>query len=130
MPIDVGDAVFSFTSNTQNLDEGFASLGPKAQAAFEPASKAAEGLGDSLDEAGKKASGAADEIEEAGERTKSSMREARGEIALLGEEFGIRLPRHVRNFVAELPGVGEAMSAAFSATAILFLVQALVQATE
>ena len=49
---------------------------------------------------------------------------------MLGEEFGIRLPRHVSNFVAELPGVGEAMSAAFSATAVLFIAQALVQASD
>src|SRR6202044_1616073 len=53
-----------------------------------------------------------------------------GEVALLGEEFGIRLPRHVRNFVAELPGVAPALSAAFSATAVLFLVKALTEGAD
>jgi hypothetical protein len=58
------------------------------------------------------------------------LREARGETALLGEEFGIHLPRHVRTFVADLPGVGSALSAAFAANAILFVVQALDQGTK
>jgi hypothetical protein len=66
----------------------------------------------------------------AGEKSRESMYQARGEIGLLGEEFGIRLPRHVRSFVAELPGVGEALSAAFSATAVLFLVEALIKVSE
>ena len=130
MAIEVGDAVLKFLGDSTQLDTAFDSVGPKAEAAFEPAAKSAEDLGDKLDDVGKKADGAADEIEDAGNRTRSSMAEARGEAALLGEEFGIRLPRHVRTFVAEIPGVGEALSAAFSATAILFLVQALVQATE
>ncbi len=38
--------------------------------------------------------------------------------------------RFEKAFLAKLPGVGEALSAAFSATAILFVAQALVQATE
>ena len=109
MGIDVGDAVFKFLGDSTNLDAQFDEVGPKAQAAFEPATEAAE---------------------EAGERMKGSMREARGEVALLGEEVGVRLPRHVQTFVAQLPGVGEAMTAAFSATAALFLVQALVEGTD
>lgn len=125
----VGDAVLRFLGDSTQLDAAFDSVGPKAQAAFDPAAKSAEGLGEALDDTGKKAESAADDIEDAGTRTRSSMREARGEAALLGEEFGIHLPRHVRNFVAELPGVGEALSAAFSATAILFLAQALIDVT-
>jgi hypothetical protein len=58
------------------------------------------------------------------------MYQARGEAALLGEEFGIHLPRHVRSFISEIPGVGEALSAAFSATAILFVAQAIIEAAE
>lgn len=130
MAIEVGDAVLKFLGDSTQLDAAFDSVGPKAEAAFEPAAKSAEDLGDKLDDVGKKADGAADEIEDAGNRTRSSMHAATGEVALLGEEFGIRLPRHVRSFVAELPGVGTALEAAFSATAILFLVQALIQATE
>jgi|HubBroStandDraft_1064217.scaffolds.fasta_scaffold00727_7 hypothetical protein len=109
MAIDAGDAVLRFLGDTSNLDTKFDQLGPNAERAFAPAAEAAE---------------------EASEQIQGSMSEARGEVALLGEEFGIRLPRHVRTFIAELPGVGEALSAAFSATAVLFLAQALVQATE
>jgi hypothetical protein len=59
--------------------------------------------------------------------TTRQMREARGEAALLGEGIGIRLPRHVRNFLTELPGVANLLTAAFSVTAVLFLIDALVQ---
>src|ERR1700676_4968325 len=37
---------------------------------------------------------------------KANIREANGSLALLGEEFGVHLPRHVRSFVASLPGAG------------------------
>ena len=130
MSIEIGDAILKFLGDSTQLDTKFAEVGPKAEAAFDPAAKAAEGLGDALDDAGKKADDAADEIEDAGKRTKVSMGEARGEVALLGEAFGIHLPRHVRSFVAELPGVGTALEAAFSATAILFLAQAVAQVAE
>jgi len=109
MAIEVGDAVLRFIGDSTQLDTKFDEVGPNATKAFEPAAEAAE---------------------EAGERIKFSMHEARGEVRLLGEEFGIHMPRHVSNFVATLPGVGEAMSAAFSATAVLFIAQALVQATD
>jgi hypothetical protein len=60
--------------------------------------------------------------------TRKDMTEARGAIALLGEEIGVRLPRHVRSFVAELPGVAAAMSAAFSTVAIVGLGLAIFEA--
>jgi len=106
MSIDVGDAVLRFLGDSTQLDTKFAEVGPKAKQAFEPAAEAAE---------------------DAGERIKYSMHEARGEVALLGEEVGIHLPRHVQGFLASLPGVGPALSAAFSATAILFVGQALIE---
>jgi hypothetical protein len=109
MAIDAGDAVLRFLGDTQQLDAKFDEVGPNAEKAFAPAAEAAE---------------------EASEQIQGSMSEARGEVALLGEEIGIRLPRHVRSFVASMPGVGEALSAAFSATAVLFLLQALAQATD
>jgi hypothetical protein len=37
---------------------------------------------------------------------------------LLGEDIGVSLPRHVRSFLAELPGVNEALSAAFFTVAV------------
>ncbi len=109
MSIDAGDAVLKFLGDSTQLDTKFDEVGPNAEKAFNPA---------------------AEVVEEAGQRMQFSMKEARGEVRLLGEEFGIHLPRHVSNFLTELPGVGQAMSAAFSATAILFVAQALVQATD
>src|SRR5664279_2249179 len=48
----------------------------------------------------------------------NEMRESRAAIALLGNEVGVVLPRHLRNFVAQLPGVSAVMSAAFSTVAV------------
>ena len=109
MAIEVGDAVLKFLGDSTQLDTKFAEVQPNAQQAF---------------------SGAADAVEEGTGRMRSSMYEARGEARLLGEEFGVTLPRHVSNFLAELPGVGQALSAAFSATAVLFLAGAVVQVTK
>jgi hypothetical protein len=108
MAIEVGDAVYRFLGNTQNIDEAFKHI-DDGVANLPPVP---------------------DEVPESIKLTGEQLREARGEARLLGEEFGIRLPRHVSNFLATLPGVGEAMSAAFSATAILFVAQALVQASD
>src|SRR5438270_12819626 len=105
MPQDISDAVLTFLGDSTDLDAKFDQVQPKAKRAFD------EG---------------ADEVERGSRRMGESMREARGETALLGEAFGIHLPRHVRNFLAELPGVSSAMSAAFSATAVLFLANAVV----
>ena len=66
----------------------------------------------------------------AGETSRESMYQARGEAGLLGEALGIHLPRHVRSFIAELPGVGVALSAAFQATAVLFIISAVVELIE
>ena len=62
--------------------------------------------------------------------TRREMMEAKGSIAVLGEEIGVRLPRHVRNFVATLPGVAGAMSAAFNAVAVFAIADAVFQAGE
>ena len=59
--------------------------------------------------------------------TTRQMREARGELQLVGAEIGTRLPREIRTFVAELPGVGKLLAAAFSVTAIAFLAEQLIE---
>lgn len=128
--ISVGDAVLNFIGDTTNLDQTFASLPSKAQAGLQPVQEEIDGVTEGFNKAGAAGTEAGEEITEAAQLTRKEVAEARGEVRLLGEEFGIRLPRHVANFVAEMPGVGEALSAAFSATAVLFLVQALIQATE
>jgi len=61
---------------------------------------------------------------------RGSITEARGSLALLGEEFGVHIPRHLQTFIAELPGVGTALNAAFSSVAIIALVELLVKAAQ
>ena len=137
MAIDIGDAVLTFLGDTTNLDQVFNQVGTEVPAKMAPAAAAIQGTSAAVEEmTGRMAVGAngATELGEitnlAGEKVKESMYEARGELGLLGEAFGIHLPRHVRSFVAELPGVGQALSAAFAATAVLFLIDALVKGVE
>jgi hypothetical protein len=82
-------------------------------------------------EAAKTARGAFSEIGGGAQRmageTGGSMREAREGVRLLGEEFGIKLPRALSSFVAELGPVGEAMEAAFPFLAIAALAGILIE---
>jgi hypothetical protein len=127
--IDAGDAVVSFLADTTQLDAAFGKL-DSIPTRLAPAGAAVEDLGKDLDATGENVENLGENFEETGQTAARSMREARGEMALLGEEVGVRIPRHLRSFVAELPGVGEALTAAFSATAVLMLLQILVSATE
>lgn len=71
-----------------------------------------------------------DQLSPALEKTSFSMAEAKETAGLLTEAVGVKLPRGVRGFLAELPGVGAALEGAFSAVAVYFLIDAVVQATE
>jgi hypothetical protein len=69
-------------------------------------------------------------------QTREAMAEVRKEVtesnhslALFGEAFGVTVPRHIRTFVSELPGVSKAMSAAFSGLAIILIIKVLAEAT-
>lgn len=137
MAIDVGDAVLTFLGDTTQLDSAFDRVNEGTVNKLNPANDGLVKMAGNWQFAGSTASAAGEagmlageEVAEGAKLGGHAIREARGEAALLGEEFGIRLPRHVRSFVAELPGVGEALSAAFSATAILFLIEALVKVIE
>ena len=135
--IDVGDAIFTFLCSTTELDAGFARVQAEAESTMAAAAgsvaqvgEATTELGTQLDATGENAEFAGEKIADGMGKAKLATGEARGEAMLLGEAFGIHLPRHVTSFVATLPGVGEALSAAFSATAVLFLLDALVKGTE
>lgn len=106
--------------------EGVVQFGQDATVAAEDTAV----LGTELQATAIKATEMGASMKAAGEETAFSMKEAKGEIALLGEATGITLPRHVRGFLAELPGVGAALNAAFSATAVFFLIEALVEGTK
>jgi len=127
--IDAGDAVVSFLADTTQLDVAFAKL-DSTPARLAGANTAVEQLGEEFAVSARGAVRLGEVTNLAGQQVKASMNEARGELALLGDETGIKMPRHLRSFVAELPGVGEALTAAFSATAVLFLLQILVTATQ
>ncbi len=61
----------------------------------------------------------ADGVEDASARTNYSMTEARHGVMMLGEEFGVHLPRGLTTFIASLGPVGAAMEAAFPFLAII-----------
>jgi hypothetical protein len=61
---------------------------------------------------------------------KGNIGEARGSLALLGEEIGVHLPRHLQTFIAGIPGVGPALTAAFSSVAVLALIEVVVKLAE
>jgi hypothetical protein len=56
--------------------------------------------------------------------------EARGTLMLLGEEIGVHIPRHLQRMIADLPGVGSALQAAFSSVAVLAMIEILVKVVE
>src|ERR1700691_2145566 len=60
----------------------------------------------------------ADDAEDAGGRTEYSMGEARHSVMMLGEEFGVHLPRGLTTFIAGLGPIGPALEAAFPFLAI------------
>src|ERR1700733_9572203 len=88
-----------------------------------------------LADAAKSARGSFQEIRESaremGASTGYSMGEARHGVMLLGEEFGVHLPRGVTTFLASLGPVGGAMEAAFPFLAIIvgatFLIEKLMK---
>ena len=61
---------------------------------------------------------------------RSQTMEARGTLMLLGEEIGVHVPRHLGSLIASLPGVGAALSAAFSSVAVLALIEVIVKVAE
>ena len=76
-----------------------------------------------LADAAKSARGSFNEIkdgaQEMGAETGFSMTEARHSVMLLGEEFGVHLPRALTSFIACLGPIGAAMEAAFPFLAII-----------
>ncbi len=61
---------------------------------------------------------------------KGGTQEAKAAMALLGEEIGVSIPRHLRTFIAQLPGVATALSAAFNSIAVLALIELIVKVVE
>ena len=76
-----------------------------------------------MSDAAKAARGSFQEIKsgasEMGRATSGSMMEARHGVMLLGEEFGVHLPRGLTMFISSLGPIGAAMEAAFPFLAII-----------
>jgi hypothetical protein len=70
------------------------------------------------------------EYQEAGTQVEFSMAEAKGSLALISEETGVNIPRHLRGFISNLGAVGPALEAAFEGIAIFVIIQLIVEATE
>jgi len=86
------------------------------QTGLADAAKAARSsFGEIRDAAGEMSGGVA----EAASATEYSMTGARHSVVMLGEEFGIHLPRGITTFIASLGPVGAAMEAAFPFLAII-----------
>lgn len=138
--INIGDGVFSFFTDTTRLDSSLASVEAKAAKAGASAVASIDKIGPAATEAGAQVKNLATDIEIVPvvnpevpvsiEKVGFSAKEAKAEVGLLGEAIGVNLPRHVRGFLTEIPGVGAALNAAFSITAVGFLVTALVEVTE
>ena len=124
---EVGDAVLYFVGDSTQLNLAFDQINADATTKLVPVQEEIAAVGSNLDMAGQEATAAGEKMVEAAVATKVNMAEAKGTIALVGEEVGIRLPRHLRTFVAELPGVGAALETAFSGVAVLLLIQILVE---
>ena len=103
MPVNLQTLSVNLVANTASFEQGLSKAQKQAQAA-------AGNIQDSLNNV--------------------DLSEARGGIMLLGDEIGIKLPRHVQTFLATLPGVSAAMAAAFPLLAVAALGVALVDLSE
>src|SRR5438309_1472409 len=139
--VSVGDAILRFLGDTTQLDAAFNKVATEAgeklgvvasggvkqlDAAVTQASASVDDMSKSMAVGSRGAVELGDVTNLAGGKSRESLYQARGEAALLGEMFGIHLPRHVRSFLAEIGGVGPLLSSAFAATAVIFLIEALV----
>src|SRR5437867_12432043 len=58
---------------------------------------------------------------------RDQSREAKASLALIGDEIGVSIPRHLRGLIASIPGVGSALSAAFNSIAVVALLGVIVE---
>src|SRR5580765_341087 len=130
MAVSLGDITLYFRAETSDLHGAVREIGDRLPSELGRSQKTIDELNRSLDATGDNMAYAGEEGAKAAQHIGTEFHRAQGEVALIGELFGIRLPRHVRSFIAALPGVGEALSAAFSATAVIFIGIAIYKAIE
>jgi len=81
------------------------------------------GFSEGLNKVSSDAKKAGQELSNFGERSNYSMMEARHGVMLLGEEFGVHIPRAVSTLVASIGPIGEIMAAAFPILGAIALVE-------
>ena len=82
----------------------------------------AAGFSGGITEAGKAARKCGQDIKQGMEEGKYSMMEARHAIAMVGEEFGVHIPRGISTMLASLSPVGSLMAAAFPIVAVTLMI--------
>jgi hypothetical protein len=110
MPASAGQLVISIAANSA----AFKSEATKVEAI-------AKGMNKSITDSLSKVTGVPSSVTESIAKMRHESTEAKGAIALLGDETGVKLPRHLRSFVSSIPGVAPALSAAFSGIAVVGL---------
>jgi hypothetical protein len=70
------------------------------------------------------------DLEQAAEKGTNAFHETRGSLTLLAEQMGIHLPREIKSFLAGIEGIQGVLAGAFSAIAIIALIDVLVKVTE
>lgn len=135
--IDIGDAVLSVLLDSSQANAQLNQFGSEVPTKLAPVQAAFNGTSSAVQEVthhmavGQQGARELGEVMNlAGETSRESMYQARGEMMLVDELLGIKLPRHVVSFIAEIPGVGAALSAAFQATAVLFIIEAIAKGIE
>ena len=92
-------------AKTASFTTGMADAAQAARASFGDIRNSSKEMGDG--------------VSDASDTVNYSMTEARHGVMMLGEEFGVHLPRGITTFIASLGPVGAAMEAAFPFLAII-----------
>src|ERR1017187_3065467 len=92
-------------TKTATFQTGLADAAKSARGSFQDIKDASKEMGDG--------------VAEASGRTEYSMMGARHGVMMLGEEFGVHLPRGITAFITSLGPVGAAFEAAFPFLAII-----------
>lgn len=100
------------------------------QEAFAPLKGSIDALTAQLTTMGTAGEGAGVQISHGMKKAEFSMHEAKAAGKLLGEEIGVKMNRHILGFIASLPGVGAAMSAAFNVLAVIGVIELIAHVIE
>lgn len=85
---------------------------------------------DNLNKSKASLDGFSNAVKKSGEGTKYSMMEARHSVMMLGEEFGVRMPRAVSTMIASMGPVGSIMAEAFPILGVIAFVEIIAKASE